>query len=915
MEKVVAASKTPKPIRVWLFGSDPQCDVVLDQPMVSPRHCLLAHYDQGYAVEDLNSGTGTWLNGRVLAPRQPEWVTSHDRILLGGSVVLPWPENGARVNPKPGPPIETRRMITIGRGSENTAVLDYPMISWNHARLTLESNGKLFLEDLKSTNGTSLGHAENKISRAEVTAEDSVFFGSFKIRVSRLLEPGKLALGGAVEETVPFRGTEMVIGRDPQCDYPLSFPMISWHHAKLSKVSGGFEIEDLGSRNGTFVDGARISGRVTLKAGSEIGLGSFRFRLLEDGNLGKRNHSGNVTVEAVSVVVEISRSGTRRRLLDPVSLTVFPSELVALMGPAGAGKTTLLKAINGYTPPAAGQVLFNGEDLYANQDQFRLQVGYVPQDDILHPQLTVKEALYYTAKLRTDLRDDEIDARIMQILEDLNIDDIGNRLIGSPERKVISGGQRKRVNIAMELLSDPSVLFLDEPTSGLSSYDAAQVMRVLRRMADGGKTVFCTIHQPSVDIFREFDSLIMVARDKGDNAGMLVYFGPAYPESIRFFNPRTAGPSTSENALSPEILMSGLAGRPATEWANIYQSSSQKKEFVEARAGQIVSDKQSHGDRRKTEFGFRQLLTLSRRNMLLKLRDKTQSLILLAQAPLFAALLTIVFRELGDKSFGDPADWAQFCGNISSVHFLMVVAAVWFGCNNAARDIVGETAIFQRERMVNLKLPSYVFSKMAVLSLVCVSQCLALLGIVYEAAGLSGPFMPLLLVLVASSFVGAAIGLLISALSPTTETAIAFLPVVLLPFILLGGGIKPLHEMPKTAQWIAAATPTRWAYEANLLQETKDRHSAFTNEAAKKLADCQAAMTQCRAASPPAGLGQQGQRVEKAPSILIETDIAQAAFPVSDGRSTFSRSIQALGIFLGIFLILILSVLNFKAAQ
>jgi ABC-type multidrug transport system ATPase subunit len=887
----------------------------MGQPGVSPQHCLLARYEKGYALEDLGSEQGTWLNGRRLPPRTPEWVGPEDRILLGGSTAIPWPVNGSGGGAQKTSPPQRKgapsRTITVGRAPESTVVLDYPMISWNHARLLVDAGGGLVLEDLGSTNGTAIGYPENRIKRSDVLADDSVFFGSFKIRVSRLLEPGKIALGGAVQETVPFKGQEMVIGRDPQCEYPLAFPMISWHHARLEKTPRGIEIEDLGSQNGTFVDGERVSGRVTLKTGSEIGLGSFRFRLLDEaGNLGKRNYAGNVTVEAAGVVVEINRGGTKKRLLDPVSLTVFPSELVALMGPAGAGKTTLLKAINGYTPPVAGQVLFNGEDLYANQEQFRLQVGYVPQDDILHPQLTVKEALYYTARLRTDLRDHEIEARVMQVLKDLNIDDIGDRLIGSPERKVISGGQRKRVNIAMELLSDPSVLFLDEPTSGLSSYDAYQVMRMLRRLADSGKTVFCTIHQPSIDIFREFDSLIMVARDKGDNAGMLVYFGPAYPQSIEFFNP-SAGKGAPA---SPEMLMTGLTKRPATEWAGNYARSPLRKEYVEVRAGQIVSAR-DRPQKPKREFGIRQMVTLARRNGLLKLRDRTQTLILLAQAPLFAALLTIVFQGLTDRSFGDPKEWAQFGGKIASAHFLMVVAAVWFGCNNAARDIVGETAIFQRERMVNLKLPSYLFSKVAVLAAICIFQCATLLTIVYFISQLSGPFWLLLLILTTASLVGTSIGLLISALSPTTEAAIAFLPVVLLPFILLGGGIKPLHEMPKAAQWIASVTPTRWAYEANLLEETRSRHSTFRNELAQQLLDCKNTVAQCQARSAPAQRQGSAQASSTPDAVKTETDVAEAAFPLQNGRSSIARSFEILGIFLGTLLILILGTLSMKSTQ
>jgi hypothetical protein len=314
----------------------------------------------------------------------------------------------------------------------------------------------------------------------------------------------------------------------------------------------------------------------------------------------------------------------------------------------------------------------------------------------------------------------------------------------------------------------------------------------------------------------------------------------------------------------------------------------------------------------KREFGIRQMITLARRNVLLKLRDRTQTLILLAQAPLFAALLTVVFQDLTDRKFGDPALWAQFCGKISSVHFLMVVAAVWFGCNNAARDIVGETAIFQRERMVNLKLPSYVFSKMAVLALICIFQCAILLTIVYFVSNLSGPFGLLLLVLVAASLVGAAIGLLISALSPTTEAAIAFLPVVLLPFILLGGGIKPVNEMPTTAQWIASVMPTRWAYEANLLTEARSRNSSFTNEVEQKLVDCQNAVAQCQARAVP---GNRAQAEQTKTAVKTENDVAEAAFPLNAGRSSISRSFQTLGIFLGVLLILILGTLSLKPTQ
>ena len=212
--------------------------------------------------------------------------------------------------------------------------------------------------------------------------------------------------------------------------------MVSWQHAELTREAGGIYVRDLGSLNGTYVDGVRISGKTLLKPGSEIGLGTYRFTLIDAaGNLARRSYNGNVTIEAVAVTIDIKNTGRTQRLLEPVSLTVFPSEMVAVMGPAGAGKTTLMKALNGYSAPTFGRVLFNGSELYRFYDQYRLQLGYVPQDDIMHPLLTVQEALYFTAKLRTDLKDPEIRKRIHDVLSRLNIDDIADRQIGSPEKK------------------------------------------------------------------------------------------------------------------------------------------------------------------------------------------------------------------------------------------------------------------------------------------------------------------------------------------------------------------------------------------------------------------------------------------------------------------------------------------------
>jgi len=837
-----------EPKRVLTVGASPDCDIVVANPVVSGRHCLLAEYDQGFALEDTGSTNGTYVNGRRLAPNQPVWVSTSDVITLGTTVPFLWPAEQQRPQPipqlvSPAAPEGRRRetvampaprAITIGRNEDNDQVLAYPMISGNHARLTQDNSGSLFIEDLQSTNGTSIGSPENRIpprQQVEISRDTDLYFGSFKIPVERLLCGPKLALGNVAGPSMAFRGDRMVIGRDPTCELQLDYPMISWRHAELTREGGRIYVRDLGSRNGTYVDGGRITGKTPLRPGSQIALGSFQFDLIDtSGNLARREYNGNVTVEAVQVTIDIRAKGRAQRLVEPVSLTIFPSEVVCVMGPAGAGKTTLMKALNGYTAPTYGQVIFNGANLYKSYDQFRLQLGYVPQDDIMHSLLTVNEALYFTAKLRTDLREAEIRARILYVLTKLNIDDIGDRLVGSPEKKVISGGQRKRLNIAMELLSDPNVLFLDEPTTGLSSYDAYQVVKVLRDLGNSGKTVVLTIHQPSIDIFKEFDNLVMVARDKGSkNSGALVYYGPAYPDSIQFFGGEMAPSGGPKQELSPEMLLDGLASRPTAEWVGRYSQTTYRNEFIESRKGQLPSrptQKAQETAVRKPDIG--QWITLMRRNAVLRLRDKGQLTFTALQSILFPLLMAILYHNIPGRfpydiaqplSTGGPgvANSQGFAKNVMACHFLLVVAAVWFGVNNAARDIVGEWAIFVRERMVSLKLPSYVFSKLGMLTIICGAQCTLLLGIVYPIARLNSGFGPTLLSLFLVSIAGAALGLLISSFAETTDAAIAVLPIPLLFMILLSGGMKILDSTPEKV--MSFAFPSRWAFEANFARE------------------------------------------------------------------------------------------------
>ncbi|MDY0170096.1 MAG: FHA domain-containing protein [Thermoguttaceae bacterium] len=707
--------------RSWVIGGGADCDLVIDLPTVSARHCRLTQQGHRFLLEDLGSTNGTFVNGLRIASAVA--VSHGDTVTLGKSVPMPWPE----VEQQP-----WQGVVRIGRATDNDVVLDDPRVSRSHARL----------------------------------------------------------------ESLP---------------------------------GGGAVLEDLGSTNGSFVNGRRIAGRVKVQAGDTIALGRYTFQLTPQGELQQRDWGGSITVQARGVEVEVGNT----RLLEDVSLTVLPGELVGVMGPSGAGKTTLLSALNGYTRPASGEVLLSGQDLYRNYAQFQGVIGYVPQDDILHRDLTVQQALYYTARLRlpADYGDAEIHRLISEVVRAVGLEGTEHLLIGSTEKRGISGGQRKRVNLAMELLTRPSVLFLDEPTSGLSSEDALTVLRLLRKLADEGKTILLTVHQPSLEAYQMLDNLIVVARDTGAaRPGRLVYYGPAYPQAIEFFHPPTAGPHQAAT-LVPEGVLRGLASDRVQTWVAKYNASVLKRQFVDDRAAsapnRAPADDSAAGvslekGREEREWGFAQWWTLVQRTVVVKAKDTTNTAVLFAQAPIIATLIVLVFGHQAAETV-TAENWGQVAGATGTTMLLMVLAALWFGCSNAVREIVGEWAIYHRERMVCLKIPSYIGSKFTVLGGLCLIQSWLLLIIVGRGAALAGPWLAILLLLWLTSLIGVAIGLAVSALARTSEVAVAVLPLVLLPMIMLAGALQPLHRMKEPVTVLANTMPSRWAFEGLLLLETDNR--------------------------------------------------------------------------------------------
>lgn len=812
------------PDNSWTIGRAPQCDLVVDSDQVSSFHCRLAETREGYVVSDLQSTNGTFVNGRRITESVP--VKPGDKILLAGDVPMPWPKE---VMPPTMPvrrlerPVTVRaevaaREITIGRDPDSDYCVELPGVSWNHAKLVIEGE-RATLEDVGSANGTFIGSLKNRIERADLSRDEVVFLGTHRIEAADLFAAE--VRDAPVEPLTIDVERPVVLGRDPSCDRVLKHPMVSWRHARITREGEGYRVEDLGSTNGTFINGDRVSGASSAQAGDLVSLGSYSITLNEMGHLVTVDGRGRLSIEARQLTVEVPD----RRLLEDVSLTIRPGKFVGLMGLAGAGKSTLMSALNGYVPPTAGSVYIGGRNLYQHYDSFRGQIGYVPQDDIMHGDLTVREALYYTARLRlpVDFAADEIGERISDVLEQLGMKDAENVLIGSPEKKGISGGQRKRVNLAMELLTDPSILFLDEPTSGLSSEDALIVMNLLRELARSGKTILLTIHQPSLDAYRQMDDLIIIAKDPGSkDPGRLGWYGPAYPDAIEFFNPNGIPGLKPGAEPSPDEVLRGLGREPALVWTERYRRSRYHEQFLGGNPDRAVQAEPPPAKPMRREVGLRQAWTLLRRGLTLRLRDRANTALLMAQAPIIAILIVMVFG--GDaRQDVDINSWSSVVRGTAMACFLLGLSSLWCGCSNSVREIVGEWAIYRRERMVNLKIPSYIASKVGALLGLSAIQCLLMLALVYGGCGFQGPFWMMYLILLVAAVVGVGIGLAISALARSSEFAVAMLPIVILPMIMMGGAIQPLEKMNTLVRLGSHGVPSRWAFEAMLVLESEQR--------------------------------------------------------------------------------------------
>ncbi len=747
--------------------------------------------------------------------------------------------------------------MTVGRRPDNDVVIAQQYVSGHHGRFEL-IDGQWFYVDLNSTNGTY--YNGRLVNRTLLKSGDILRVGDLQGNSVSLTFQSAVAQDPAVAAspstirmgTTTLAQPTVLIGRDSQSDVPLTAPVVSWHHARIEQTPQGHIIIDLGSTNGTFINGQRIQGRQPLKKGDVVRIGPFKLVYEATGALVHYDQTGGVRLDGAHLVREVElKKNKKKRILDDISISVYPKEFISLVGTSGAGKSTLMKALSGVNR-ADGRVLVNGDDLYKQFDVYRTMIGYVPQDDILHGDLMVADALRYAAELRlpADTTPAERDQRIQEVLQQVEMSGHETTVI-----KRLSGGQRKRISIATELLADPQLFFLDEPTSGLDPGLEKKMMYTLRKLADGGRTIVLVTHATAN--INQCDHVCFLSH------GHMVYYGPP-SEAKNFFG------VTSDDFADIYERIDDPDWKVAKEKAEVldqqYRSSKYHENYVAERQRTLSTQPPvpSTKESGPKVNGFRQFGILTRRYFNLVLRDKTLRLILLLIMPILGILLRIIADPYSLRGMSEaridseltcliecpesyegqcrdnPGRALQNCPPDESaeakqatymiatksqtVLFMMSLAAVLLGLFAAALEIVKEESIYKRERLVSLRILPYLASKVVVLGTFAVFQVLLLLLVIgviplpipkvdLPASGILLPslvemYVTLLMALLAAIMIGLFVSAFVS--GDKINISIYILVIVLFLQILLSGAFFQLKGPMLTASNL---TLTRWSME------------------------------------------------------------------------------------------------------
>jgi ABC transport system ATP-binding/permease protein len=695
------------------------------------------------------------------------------------------------------------RPFVIGRGPGVDLDLPHPRVSRTHAVVELTGNGWMLTD--RSANGTYVdGRRVGVLPLA----------GPVRVRLGDTPDAAAIEfhiLPDQPHPTVDVPGMTTVhdvrtqrfrIGRLPDNDLVLDDLLVSRRHAELVAAGDGWRIVDLGSGNGTFVNGVRVR-EAALTPSDVLGIGHSQFRL-QGQRLVATEDTGDVAFAAHGLSVSTKQG---KILLRDVGFSLPERSLLAVVGPSGAGKSTLLGALTGARPAQQGLVRYAGRDLYASYDELRHRIGLVPQDDVLHPQLTVRTALRYASRLRfpADVPAADRDRRVEEVIGELDLTGQAGQRIDT-----LSGGQRKRTSVALELLTRPSLLFLDEPTSGLDPGLDRSVMHTLRGLADGadasgrgrptgGRTVVVVTH--SVLNLEICDLLLVLAP-----GGHVAYFGPPR-DALGFFGQRD---------FSEMFLLLGRV--PGEQLAGRYRASELHRRFVAAPTAmlpRVPDTPPPRGSAPRQQGIGTQLAVLARRYLAVIAADR--------QYAAFVALLPLVLAGLarlvpGTSGLSVSAAVAAKEFQPSQLMLVLILGGALMGIAASIRELVKERPVYQRERAIGLSLGAYLTSKLLVLGIVTALQAtvftlLALVGRTPpdSAVLLGSPLVEVLVAVAAVTVATMAIGLTISAFIDNADRGMPLLVLVLMLELVVSGGLFPVNGRAVLEQ-LAWLVPSRWAY-------------------------------------------------------------------------------------------------------
>jgi ABC-type multidrug transport system ATPase subunit/uncharacterized tellurite resistance protein B-like protein len=546
----------------------------------------------------------------------------------------------------------------------------------------------------------------------------------------------------------------------------------------------------------------------------------------------KENDQPKTSFEAkdISFQFKNGRLGLRN-----VTISEESGNLIALMGASGAGKSTLLHVLNGNEKPTQGQVLINGIDIHREPHKIEGVIGFVPQDDLLIEDLTVYQNLYFASKLCfSHLTEEEIEKLVTNILDDLGLTETKDLKVGSPLHKTISGGQRKRLNIGLELLREPAVLFVDEPTSGLSSRDSENIIDLLKELALKGKLVFAVIHQPSSDIFKMFDKLVIL-----DTGGFQIYYGNPvdaityFKRNINMVNSDEGECHTCGN-VNPEQIFNIIETKVINEFGNFtnerkFSPEQWNKFFSEKiKLPSILTQKETPHSTLRIPNWSKQTYLFSMRDILAKLSNTQYLFINLLEAPTLAFILAFIVRYYNTDDQINIGYIFSKNLNLPAYLFMSVIVALFMGLTVSAEEIIRDRKILKREKFLHLNRSSYIVSKISILFAISAIQTLLFVLVGNYILEIKGMFLIHWSILFTTSCFANLLGLNISSAFNSAVTIYILIPILLIPQLILSGVVvkfdklNPLIGNTATVPMVGDIMASRWAFEAAMVSQFKD---------------------------------------------------------------------------------------------